>query len=67
MQEVASQLVQLHYEEYSADYYHKEAEWESLVLAQKQLVAELSRIEAQIEILKRDEHMCMLAGTPEER
>lgn len=57
LHEVASQLVQLHYEEYSADYYHKEAEWESLVLAQKQLVAELSRIEAQIETLKRDEHI----------
>ena len=57
LHEVASQLVQLHYEEYSADYYHKEVEWESLVLAQKQLVAELSRIEAQIEILKREEHI----------
>lgn len=57
LQEVESQLVQLHYEEYSADYYNKEAEWESLVLAQKQVVAELSRIEAQIEKLKRDEHI----------
>lgn len=57
LQEVASQLVQLHYEEYSADYYHKEAEWESLVAAQKELVEELSRIEAQIETLKRDEHI----------
>lgn len=57
LEEVANQLLHLLYEEYSADYYKKEAEWESLVDVQKQLVAELSIIEECIEALKRDEHI----------